>query len=284
MEEDEEDQDIQPGNTELDEDYDSDVIPAEKSFFYHEDEHGADLEEDRVEEIAPNLCQDRRQKVNLKKNLDIEADPESTESTLPGGVSEQNRIQDYNVLVKNPTKTMEICRKWKGKIINGVRCKSCLRALHWKCGGITKNDVKVDILNRNGWDCAYCRNTNKDCQMCKKKDKEIMNLKTIIADFEKNTEHMNYELRICNERCTDLEDRLYREKKLRRKVEEDLYELEERHRESSSTESSSSGDESDSSSEPRSNRKDHQKSRDKKKVGLPKTGGRSSERGNRCKV
>ena len=47
MEEDEEDQDIQPGNTELDEDYDSDVVPAEKSFFYHEDEHGADLEEDR---------------------------------------------------------------------------------------------------------------------------------------------------------------------------------------------------------------------------------------------
>ena len=50
--------------------------------------------------------------------------------------------------------------------------------------------------------------------MCKKKDKEIMNLTTIIADFEKNTEHMNYELRIFNERCTDLEDRLYREKKL----------------------------------------------------------------------
>ena len=91
MEEDEEDQYIQPGNTELDEDYNSDVVPAEKSFFYHEDEHGADLEEDRSEEVAPNPCQDRRQKVNLKSNLDIEADPESTECTLPGGVSEQNR-------------------------------------------------------------------------------------------------------------------------------------------------------------------------------------------------
>ena len=81
MEEDEEDQDIQPGNTELDEDYDSDVVPAEKSFFYHEDEHRTDLEEDRSEEIAPNPCQDRRQKVNLKSKLDIEADPKSTEST-----------------------------------------------------------------------------------------------------------------------------------------------------------------------------------------------------------
>ena len=92
-----------------------------------------------------------------------------------------------------------------------------------------------------------------------------MNLKTIIADFEKNTEHMNYELRICNERCTDLEDRLYREKKLRRKVEEDLHELEERHRESSGTESSSICEESDSSSEPRSKRKNRPKSRDKKR-------------------
>ena len=126
-------------------------------------------------------------KVNLKSNSDMEADPESTESTPPGETSEQNRTQDCNILVKNPTETMEMCGKCERKIMNGVRCKSCLRALHWKCGGITKDNVKVDILNRNGWDCAFCRNTNKDCPMCKKKDKEIMNLKTIIADFEKNT-------------------------------------------------------------------------------------------------
>ena len=61
MEEGKEDQGFQPGNTELDGDYDSDVVPAEKSFVYHDDEHKADLEEDRSEEIAPNLCQDRRQ-------------------------------------------------------------------------------------------------------------------------------------------------------------------------------------------------------------------------------
>ena len=49
MEEGKDDQDIQPGNTELDGDYDSD---AEESFFYHDDEHGADLQEDRSEEIT----------------------------------------------------------------------------------------------------------------------------------------------------------------------------------------------------------------------------------------
>ena len=196
MEEGEQDQGIQPGNTELDGEYDSDIVPAEKSFFYHDDEHEADLEEDRSEETTPSSCQDRRHKVNLKSNSDMEADPESTVSTPQGGASEQNRTQDYNVLVKNPTETMEMCGKCERKIINGVRCKSCLRALHWKCGGIIKDNV--DILNGNGWDCALCRNTNKDCPMFIKKDKEIMNLNTIIADFEKNKEHMNYELRICN--------------------------------------------------------------------------------------
>ena len=95
---------------------------------------------------------------------------------------------------------------------------------------------------------------------------------------------MNCELRMCNERCTDLEDRLYREKKLSRKVEEDLHELEEHRRESSSTESSSSGEESDSSSEPRFKRKHRRKSRDKKKVDLPKTDEKSSKKRNLYKV
>ena len=135
MGEGEEDQDIQPGNTELDGDYDSDVVPTEKSFFYHDDEHRADLEE---EEIAPNSCQDQIHKVNLKSNSDMEADPESTESTPPGEASEQNRTQDYNVLAKNPTET-DNGNVWKMREKDYKRCeiKSCFRALHWKCGGIT---------------------------------------------------------------------------------------------------------------------------------------------------
>ena len=76
----------------------------------------------------------------------MEANQESSESTPPGGASDQNRTQSYNVLVKNPTETMEMCGKSERNIINGVRCKSCLRALYWKCSGITKDNVKVDIL------------------------------------------------------------------------------------------------------------------------------------------
>ena len=35
-----------------------------------------------------------------------------------------------------------------------------------------KDNVKVDISNGNGWDCVLCKNTNKDCPVFKKKDKE----------------------------------------------------------------------------------------------------------------
>ena len=63
--------------------------------------------------------------------------------------------------------------------------------------------------------------------LCKVKDKEIYNLKRNIADFERNTEHLNYDLKICNERITDLEDRLNKEKKLRKFIKTNLEELKE---------------------------------------------------------
>ena len=100
LDEDEEDLRVQPGSTNLNADYDSDVIPAEKSFFYHDDEHEADLEEDSSEETAPNLYQDGRHEVSLESNSNMEADSEPSESTPPGGTSEQNHTQSYNVLVR----------------------------------------------------------------------------------------------------------------------------------------------------------------------------------------
>ena len=103
----------------------------------------------------------------------MEADPESTESTPPGEASKKNRTQDYNILVKNPTETMEMCEKCERKIINGVRCKSCLRAIHWKCGGITKDNVKVDKLNRNGWDCAFAEIQIRIAQCGKRRTRRL---------------------------------------------------------------------------------------------------------------
>ena len=43
--------------------------------------------------------------------------------------------------------------------------------------------------------------------------------------MEKNCDQLNYELKQCSERCTDLEDRLVRERKLRKRIEKDSDEL-----------------------------------------------------------
>ena len=44
--------------------------------------------------------------------------------------------------------------------------------------------------------------------------------------MEKNSENLNHELKIINYRCTDLEDKLCRERNLRKRVRKDLQELE----------------------------------------------------------
>ena len=61
--------------------------------------------------------------------------------------------------------------------------------------------------------------------------------------MKKNSENLNHELEVINDRCTDLEDRLYRERNLRKRVEQDLHELEKNMQDSSESDSSSSDDE-----------------------------------------
>ena len=61
--------------------------------------------------------------------------------------------------------------------------------------------------------------------------------------MEKNSENLNHELKIINDQCTDLEDRLYCERNLRKRVEKDLNELEKNTQDSSESDSSNSDDE-----------------------------------------
>ena len=57
------------------------------------------------------------------------------------------------------------------------------------------------------------------------KEQEIRNLKKNITELESNTKHNNSELKVNYERITDLEDRLTRERKLRKRLDKDLKEL-----------------------------------------------------------
>ena len=44
-----------------------------------------------------------------------------------------------------------------------------------------------------------------------------------MAEMEKNCDQLNYKLKQCGERCTDLEDRLAHEHKLQKRIKKDSY-------------------------------------------------------------
>ena len=90
---------------------------------------------------------------------------------------------------------------------------------------MTEDIVKALVIKENVWECQLCRNADSSCPVCKVKEREIRNLKKNITELESNTEHLTSELKVNYERITDLEDRLTREKKLRKRLDKDLEEL-----------------------------------------------------------
>ena len=130
-----------------------------------------------------------------------------------------------SVVIKHNSDTSELCRKFRRKVVNEVNCSNCTRRYHWKCGEITKHEVKEEVIRQNRWECVFCLSVDKNCPLCTLKDKEIKLLKKSIAEMEKNCDQLNYELKQCGERCTDLEDRLARDHKLRKRIEKDSDEL-----------------------------------------------------------
>ena len=139
------------------------------------------------------------------------------ESTYP--------TMEESVVIKHNSDTSELCRKCRRKVVNGVKCSNCTRGYRWKCGGITKDEVKEEVIQQNRWECVFCHSVDKKCPLCTLKDKEIKQLKQSIAEMEKNCDQLNYELKQCGEWCTDLEDRLACERKLRKRIEKDSDEL-----------------------------------------------------------
>ena len=126
--------------------------------------------------------------------------------------------------------------------MNSVICNNCEREYCWSCGGITKNDEKAKVMQSNNWECYICRSSDNECLSCKDKEKEVRILKANNDKLEKKLDNMTHELKLCQGRCIDdLDDRLYKEKKLRQRVEKDLEELQQ----SSSHESSDDDTESE---------------------------------------
>ena len=132
----------------------------------------------------------------------------------------------------------------------GVRCSQCRRTWHWSCGGV-KGEDKTDVISASKWLCEDCNSESKEkknCKECWNKDKEIKNLKAVKAELEKTTQHLNQELKTAHESIADLQIHLKHEKKICRKLEQEVIKLQDG--------SSSSESESERESETETDKKD----------------------------
>ena len=120
--------------------------------------------------------------------------------------------ESINVVIKNDKGSEDKCVKCKKRVINGICCTSCKKAWHWRCGGITADEITMTvIMNDQNWECQLCQpfppdDTEKICPSCKILKIEITDLKKNIRDLENNLKHLSEELKLSNERATDLED------------------------------------------------------------------------------
>ena len=167
----------------------------------------------------------------------------SKESCLNPNAEEfvSDAVLDTTLVIKNKQDSDEKCVKCSRKVCNGLRCSSCKEAWHWGCSAVTK-DVQESIAfaQEGKWECLICR-SDKNCQVCKIKIKEVHNLKKNVIELEEEISKLRSDLKIVCERNTDVEDHLTRERNLRKRVEKDLIQLQE---ELSESDCSSSDDSS----------------------------------------
>ena len=145
-----------------------------------------------------------------------EANKESQLDPTPNDYGNTSSI----IIKKFSNSTEYKCQKCDKEVVNGVICCDCERKYHWRCGCVTKDDEKAKVMQNNNWECYICGSSDNECLSYKDKEKEVRNVK-----LEKKLDNMTHELKLCRGGCIDLEDRLHKEKKLRRRVERDLEEL-----------------------------------------------------------
>ena len=164
-----------------------------------------------------------------EENLVRESAESSSSNSTAEDLSENNEPSSVrntvSIVIKKSSSQEQRCGKCEKKMANGVRCSDCGKEVHWRCGGVTKDNEKAKIIKSNCWSCIECRSPVAECNLCESKAKEIKNLKINNTELSKKLDRIKYDLKQCEKGCIDLEDRLTREKKLRRRVERDLDEL-----------------------------------------------------------
>ena len=110
------------------------------------------VHDDDVDEDEPGYNGDSEE---LEEEVDVQQQPEESQS----------------VIIKKNSNTEEKCKKCSEKLNNGVRCLTCKKGFHWRCDGITEAREKESIIEGNSSECWFCRNHEKDCQLCKQQKK-----------------------------------------------------------------------------------------------------------------
>ena len=186
--------------------------------------------EDKTEENDP-LSEDidhiGSTEIEGEDNLEKESAESNPSNSTAEDSTESNQVTSVrnsaSTVIKKSSSQEQRCGNCEKKMVNSVRCSDCGKEVHWRCGGVTKDNEKAKIIKSNFWKCIKCRLPDVEFNLCKSKAKEIKNLKTNNTELSKKRDRIKYDFKQCEERCCiDLEDRLTREKKLRRRVERDL--------------------------------------------------------------
>ena len=110
--------------------------------FQHEQEHRtSEIEEDEgtMTGHAHHANEDKQDQNDGKEYNDDSNDTEQS--------SEKQDATSYSVFVKNKQTTSETCKKCTRKILNGVRCRECVEAIHWSCAGVPKDKSRTQRKN-----------------------------------------------------------------------------------------------------------------------------------------
>ena len=133
----------------------------------------------------------RREEIRLNSFEHENSQEENSERPTHDKKKEEPALTHSNIGEENTGNTVlinckagdEKCVKCKKNVLNGIGCISCLKVWHCKCGGLNKEDIKSSIVKDNKWKCFYCVPSEKDCNVCKLKNKEINDFKKCIADI-----------------------------------------------------------------------------------------------------
>ena len=117
-----------------------------------------------------------------------------------------------SVIIKNSSGA-DVCSKFRKKLVNGIRCTKCKKKWHWGFSGMSKDAGHDQLCS---WECTTYTGTDINCQSCELKDKEMQKLKKNISELELKIQELNKARKTNNEIITNLEDRLDREKELRK--------------------------------------------------------------------